>query len=55
MKHQLAVADFKKVLSFEPRNETVRAQMVATQKMIRKIEFEKVSDDINPAHRALIH
>ena len=39
---QLAVADFKKVLTLEPHNETVRAQLVSTQKLIRKIEFEKV-------------
>lgn len=42
MDYQLAVADFKKVLSFEPNNETVRSQLVSTQKLIRKIEFEKV-------------
>lgn len=41
LKLQLAVADFKKVLSLEPSNETVRQQMVSTQKLIRKIEFEK--------------
>jgi serine/threonine-protein phosphatase 5 len=42
MKHQLAVADFKKVLALEPQNEVVRGQMASTQKLIRKIEFEKV-------------
>lgn len=42
MKPQAAVADFKKILALEPKNETVRAQMVLTQKLIRKIEFEKV-------------
>lgn len=42
LKLQLAVADFKKVLSLETNNETVRQQMVSTQKLIRKIEFEKV-------------
>ncbi|KAF9482124.1 hypothetical protein BDN70DRAFT_781784, partial [Pholiota conissans] len=41
MKPQMAVADFKKILALEPHNETVRSQMVATQKLIRKIEFEK--------------
>ncbi|KAF8904494.1 phosphoprotein phosphatase [Gymnopilus junonius] len=41
MKPQQAVVDFKKILSLEPQNETVRAQMVLTQKLIRKIEFEK--------------
>jgi len=42
LKPQSAVADFKKILTIEPSNETVRAQLVATQKFIRKIEFEKV-------------
>ncbi|KAJ3571693.1 hypothetical protein NP233_g3592 [Leucocoprinus birnbaumii] len=41
LKPQLAVTDFKKVLALEPNNETVRQQMVSTQKLIRKIEFEK--------------
>ncbi|KAJ6596660.1 phosphoprotein phosphatase [Mycena sp. CBHHK59/15] len=41
LKPQAAVADFRKVLTIEPKNETVRAQLVATQKLIRKIEFEK--------------
>lgn len=42
LKPQSAVADFRKVLALEPKNETVRAQLAATQKLIRKIEFEKV-------------
>ncbi|KAJ7268789.1 Metallo-dependent phosphatase-like protein [Mycena haematopus] len=41
LKPQSAVADFRKVLQIEPKNETVRAQLVATQKHIRRIEFEK--------------
>jgi len=41
LKPQSAVSDFKKVLALEPQNETVRSQMVSTQKLIRKIEFEK--------------
>ncbi|KAJ7282984.1 phosphoprotein phosphatase [Mycena rebaudengoi] len=41
LKLQAAVADFRKVLALEPKNETVRAQLVATQKLIRKIEFER--------------
>ncbi|KAF9568058.1 phosphoprotein phosphatase [Agrocybe pediades] len=41
MKPQSAVADFKKILALEPQNDTVRMQMVSTQKLIRKIEFEK--------------
>ena len=42
LKPQSAVSDFRKVLTLEPKNETVRSQMVSTQKLIRKIEFEKV-------------
>ena len=42
LKPQSAVSDFRKVLALEPKNETVRSQMVSTQKLIRKIEFEKV-------------
>lgn len=48
IKPQAAVIDFKKVLTLEPKNETVRSQMVSTQKLIRRIEFEKVScPDLN--------
>lgn len=42
LKPQSAVADFRKVLALEPKNDTVRSQLIATQKLIRKIEFEKV-------------
>lgn len=38
-----AVPDFKKALEIEPGNRTVREQLVATAKLIRRIEFEKVS------------
>ncbi|KAG8213726.1 hypothetical protein J3R82DRAFT_10429 [Butyriboletus roseoflavus] len=41
-KPQLAVADFKKVVALEPKNDVVRSQLTATQKLVRKIEFEKV-------------
>ena len=42
MKYQLAVADFKNALKIEPKNATAKAQLDATQKLIRKTEFEKV-------------
>lgn len=42
LKPQAAIADFKRVLAIEPKNDTVRQQLTATQKLIRKIEFEKV-------------
>ena len=29
------------MLQIEPKNDTVRAQLTSTQKLIRKIEFEK--------------
>ncbi|KAG6845299.1 hypothetical protein H0H87_011149 [Tephrocybe sp. NHM501043] len=41
LKPASAVSDFKKVLALEPKNESVKAQLVSTQKLIRKIEFEK--------------
>lgn len=54
MKPQQAVADFKKILGLEPHNETVRSQLVATQKLIRKIEFEKVSTALTPTKIILL-
>jgi serine/threonine-protein phosphatase 5 len=41
LKPQLAVADLKKVLALEPQNAQVRKELESTQKLIRKIEFEK--------------
>ncbi|KAF7321747.1 Serine/threonine-protein phosphatase [Mycena kentingensis (nom. inval.)] len=41
LKPQAAVGDFKRVLNLEPNNASVRAQLTATQKLIKKIEFEK--------------
>ncbi|KAF5370719.1 hypothetical protein D9758_001898 [Tetrapyrgos nigripes] len=54
LKHQAAVADFRKVLAIEPKNETVRSQMVLTQKLIRRLEFEKAIEkegEQNPVDR----
>jgi len=42
LKPQLAIGDFKKVLAIEPLNKSVKQQLEATQKLVRKIEFEKV-------------
>jgi hypothetical protein len=42
LKPQLAIADFKRVIALDPHNQTVKAQLEATQKLVRKIEFEKV-------------
>ncbi|KAG1716417.1 hypothetical protein ID866_769 [Astraeus odoratus] len=40
-KPQMAVADFKKVITLEPKNDIVRAQLVATQKLAIEMEEEK--------------
>lgn len=40
---QKAVTDLKKVLALEPQNKLARTQLEATQKLIRKVEFEKAS------------
>ncbi|KAF9010505.1 phosphoprotein phosphatase [Cyathus striatus] len=56
LKPQAAVQDFKRVLAIEPKNESVRAQMVSTQKLIRRIEFEKaieVEDEKDAVQRCL--
>lgn len=42
LKPQQAVSDLKKVLALEPKNTEVKKQLESTQKMIRRIEFEKV-------------
>jgi serine/threonine-protein phosphatase 5 len=41
LRYQSAIADFKKVLALEPKNDQVRTQMAATQKLYRRMEFEK--------------
>ncbi|KAG5638877.1 hypothetical protein H0H81_009180 [Sphagnurus paluster] len=54
LKPQSAVSDLKKILTLEPKNESVRAQLLATQKLIRKIEFEKaieVEGEKSPVER----
>ncbi|TFL02450.1 Metallo-dependent phosphatase-like protein [Pterulicium gracile] len=56
LQYQRAVSDFKKILAIEPKNEQVRGQMVATQKLIRKIEFEKAiekEDEESPVKACL--
>ena len=42
MKYKQAIADFKKLLALEPGNQLVRMQLDSTQKIMRKVEFEKV-------------
>ena len=42
LRYKQAIADFKKLLTLEPTNQLVRMQLDSTQKIMRKIEFEKV-------------
>jgi len=42
LRPQLAIADLKKVLALEPLNQQVRTQLDSAQKLVRRIEFEKV-------------
>ena len=56
LKPQLAVADLKKVLALEPQNAQVRKELESTQKLVRKIEFEKaieVEEEKNAVERCL--
>ena len=51
---KLAVADFKRVLALEPRNDIARSQLDVTQKLIRRVEFEKaieMEEEQNAADR----
>ena len=48
LKPQLAVGDFKKILAIDPNNKSVKLQLEATQKLVRKIEFEKVGQHRDP-------
>ncbi|KAI0745788.1 Metallo-dependent phosphatase-like protein [Earliella scabrosa] len=41
LKYKQAIADFKKLLALEPGNQLVRMQLDSTQKILRKVEFEK--------------
>ncbi|KZP34736.1 protein phosphatase 5 [Athelia psychrophila] len=41
LKYQQAIADFKKVVKLEPKNDLVKTQLLSTQKLFRRVEFEK--------------
>ena len=42
LRYRQAISDFKKLLTLEPQNQLVRMQLDSTQKIMRKVEFEKV-------------
>ncbi|KAI0321169.1 phosphoprotein phosphatase [Amylostereum chailletii] len=41
LKYPAAIADLRKVLQLEPKNQQVKLLLDSTQKLVRKIEFEK--------------
>jgi hypothetical protein len=41
-KHKTAIADFQKAIALQPKDDSVKKQLIATQKYIRKLDFEKV-------------
>jgi serine/threonine-protein phosphatase 5 len=54
LKYQQAIADFKTALELDPKNAVVKSQLDATQKLVRRIEFEKaieVEEDQSPVER----
>ncbi|KAF9653816.1 protein phosphatase 5 [Thelephora ganbajun] len=56
LKPQLAIGDFKKVLAIEPHNKSIKQQLEATQKLVRRIEFEKAierEEEMSAALRCL--
>lgn len=42
LQYKKAIGDFKKVLALEPQNAIVKQQLDTTQKLLRRVEFEKV-------------
>jgi len=56
LKNVQAIADFKKTLALDPQNTIARKQLEATQKLQRRIEFEKaieVDEEETPVERAM--
>lgn len=41
LQQQLALQDFKKVLALDPKNVEAKRRFTETQKLIRRVEFEK--------------
>jgi serine/threonine-protein phosphatase 5 len=41
MRPKAALADFRKVVALEPHNAQAKLQMDSTQKLVRRLEFEK--------------
>jgi len=56
MRPKAALADLKKVVALEPKNVQAKAQMDSTQKLVRRLEFEKAiagKDEVSMITRAV--
>ncbi|CAL1707379.1 unnamed protein product [Somion occarium] len=56
LQYKKAIGDFKKVLALEPQNAVVKQQLDGTQKLMRRVEFEKaieVEEEKNPVERCI--
>ena len=43
LKYKDSIKDFKQVVKLDPKNDLAKSQLAETQKLLRKIEFEKVN------------
>jgi len=54
LKYQKAIEDFRTSLKLDPKNAIAKSQLEATQKLVRRIEFEKaieVEEDQSPVEK----
>ena len=54
LKYQQAITDFKTAVRLEPKNALAKSQLEATQKLVRRIEFERaieVEEDQSPVEK----
>lgn len=54
LKPKAALVDFKQVVAFEPANDTAKAQLEATQRLLRRLQFEKAiggRDEVQTTHK----
>lgn len=54
LKYQQAIADFKTAVKLDPKNTVAKSQLDVTQKLVRRIDFEKaieVEEDQSPVEK----
>ena len=54
LKYQQAIADFKTAVKLDPKNAVAKSQLDATQKLVRRIDFEKaieIEEDQSPVEK----